>query len=99
VPPAVSHRSRRIPPRRLSKRRRAEKTHVRLGGPLTVGDTQDLLAQKEVQEQVECKAHENSSRQIRRETALWRCGKCRKPRYNAYMCHKDAEMSDVYNYE
>jgi hypothetical protein len=36
----------------LSKRRRAKKTLVRQGGALTVEDAQDILAQKEVDEQV-----------------------------------------------
>ena len=36
----------------LSKRQRAKKTCVRLGGSLTIEDAHDLLAQQEVQEQV-----------------------------------------------
>jgi hypothetical protein len=36
----------------LSKRRRAKKTRVCQGEALTVEDTQDILAQKEVDEQV-----------------------------------------------
>ena len=83
----------------LSKRRRAKKTHVRLGGPLTVGDAQDLLAQKEVQEQVDRETRENGGRRIRTETAPRRCGKCGKPGHNARTCQKDVEMSDVYNSE
>ena len=35
-----------------SKRRRAKKTHMRLGGSLTVQDAQDLLDQKAMGEQV-----------------------------------------------
>ena len=35
----------------LSKRRRAKKTRVRQGGALTIEDVQDVLAQKEVEEQ------------------------------------------------
>jgi hypothetical protein len=46
----------------LSKRRRAKKTRVRLGGPLTVEDAQDLLAQTEVQKQVERETQENGGR-------------------------------------
>jgi hypothetical protein len=36
----------------LSKRRRAKKTYVRQGGTLTVEDAQDIIAQKDVDEQV-----------------------------------------------
>jgi hypothetical protein len=74
----------------LSKRRRAKKTRVHLGGPLTVGDAQELLAQKDVEEEVEHETHENSGWRIRRETALRRCAKCGEPGYNARICQKDA---------
>ena len=36
----------------LSKRRRAKKAHIRQGGALTVEDAQDIIAQKDVDEQV-----------------------------------------------
>lgn len=80
----------------LSKRRRAKKTRVQLGGSLTVGDAQDLLSQKEVQEQVVRELHENGSRRVRTETALRRCSTCGKPGHNARTCQEDVEMSDVY---
>ena len=83
----------------LSKRRRAKKTRVCLGGSLTVGDAHDLLAQKEVQEQMERETRENGGRRTRTETAPRRCGKCGKPGHNARTCQEDAEMSDVYNSE
>ena len=81
----------------LSKRRRAKKTRVRLGGPLNVGDAHDLLAQREVQEQVERETRENGGRRARTETALRRCGKCGKPGHNARTCQGDGGASDVYN--
>jgi triosephosphate isomerase len=36
----------------LSKRRRAKKTRVRLGGSLTIQDAQDLLDQKDIDKQI-----------------------------------------------
>jgi hypothetical protein len=36
----------------LSKRRRAKKTHVRLGGTLAVQDAKDILDQKDINKQV-----------------------------------------------
>jgi hypothetical protein len=36
----------------LSKRRRAKKARIRQGGVLTVEDTQDVISQKDVDEQV-----------------------------------------------
>jgi hypothetical protein len=83
----------------LSKRRRAKKTHVRLGGSLTVGDAHDILAQREVQEQVERETRENSGRRTRTETAPRRCGKCGKPGHNARTCQGDGGTSDVHDLE
>ena len=80
----------------LSKRRRAKKTFIRLGGSLTIEDAYDLLAQKEVQEQVEREMQGNGGRRTRTETAPRCCGRCGKPGHNARTCHKDKEMSDVY---
>jgi hypothetical protein len=36
----------------LSKRRRAKKTRVRQGGALTIEDRQDIVAQKDIDEQI-----------------------------------------------
>lgn len=79
----------------VNKPRRAKKTRVRLGGPLTIGDAQDVLAQKEVEEQVEREMRENGSRQTRTERALRRCGKCGKSGHNARTCQGDVGMFDV----
>jgi hypothetical protein len=79
----------------LSKRRRAKKTRVQLGGSLTVEDAQDMLAQKEAQEQVERDKRENSGRRKRTEAGQRRCGNCGKTGHNARTCQEDAEMSSV----
>lgn len=44
----------RVVNKALSKRRRAKKARVCQGGALTIEDTQDILAQKEVEEQARC---------------------------------------------
>jgi hypothetical protein len=46
----------------LSKRRRARKIRVRQGGSLTVQDGQDLLDQKDVDQQVQQETREGSGR-------------------------------------
>jgi hypothetical protein len=43
----------------LSKHQRAKKTCVCQGGTLTVEDAQDILTQKDAEEQVACNRHEN----------------------------------------
>ena len=52
---------------------------MRVRGSLTIEDAHDLLAQKEVQEQVKHETRENGGRQVRTETAPRRYGNCRKP--------------------
>lgn len=79
----------------LSKRRRAQKTRVQLGESLTVEDAQDILAQKEAQEQVERDKQENSGRRRRTEAGQRRCGTCGKTGHNARTCQEDVEMSSV----
>ena len=77
----------------LSKRRRAKKTRVRLGGPLIVGDGQDLLAQKDVDEQLEEETRKNDGRRRRSEPGVRRCGTCGKTGHNARTCKEDVETS------
>jgi hypothetical protein len=73
----------------LSKRRRAKKTRVQLGGSLTVEDAQDILAQKDAQEQAERDKRENSGRRKRTETRQRRCGTCGMTGHNARTCQED----------
>ncbi|KAF3910067.1 hypothetical protein ABW20_dc0102818 [Dactylellina cionopaga] len=70
----------------LSKRRRAKKTRAHLGGALTVGNIQDSLAQKEVNEQLERERRESSGRRKRDQRAQRCCSNCGEPGYNARTC-------------
>jgi hypothetical protein len=81
----------------LSKRRRAKKTQLRLEGSLSVQDGQDILAQKDADEQLEWEMRENGGRRRRAEPVQRRCGKCGKPGHNARTCEKDEETNYVYN--
>lgn len=83
----------------LSKRRRAKKTRVRQGGALTMEDAHDILAQKEVNEQVARDIRENRGGDGERLATVRRCGNCGKPGHNARTCQIEAEMSDVYSSE
>jgi hypothetical protein len=83
----------------LSKRRRAKRTRVRQGGPLTGEDARDILAQKEVNEQVAQDMRENRGGDRERPANVRRCGNCGKPGHNARTCQVEVEMSDVYNSE
>ena len=77
----------------LSKRRMAKKTRVRNGGTLTIGDAQDLLAQKDADEQLEQEARWRSGRKKRVELGARRCGTCGMTGHNARTCENDMEMS------
>lgn len=75
----------------LSKRRRAKKTRVRLGGSLTIQDAQDSLDQKDVHGQIEQEMHQSSSRVGGARTNVRSCRICGKPGHNARTCQKAVE--------
>ena len=78
----------------LSKRRRAKKTRVRLGGLLTVQEAQDILDQKAVGEQVAQEIQQNSGSAGGSRTKIRCCGVCGKPGHNARTCKEVTESSD-----
>jgi hypothetical protein len=78
----------------LSKRRRAKKTRVRLGGSLTVQEAQDLLDQKAVGEQLVQETRQNGGGAGGSRTKIRCCGVCGKPGHNARTCKEAAESSD-----
>ena len=78
----------------LSKRRRAKKTRVRLGGSLTVQEAQDLLDQKAVGEQLAQEGRRNGGGAGGSRTKIQCCGVCGKPGHNARTCKEAAESSD-----
>jgi hypothetical protein len=78
----------------LSKRRRAKKTRVRLGGSLTVQDAEDLLDQKAVDEQVMQENRQGGGRAGGARTKARCCGVCGKPGHNARTCQEAVESSD-----
>jgi hypothetical protein len=79
----------------LSKRRRAKRTRVQLGGSLTMQDAEDLLVQKDVDEQVLQENQRRSGRARGARTKAPCCGVCRKPGHNARSCQEAAEGSNL----
>jgi hypothetical protein len=67
----------------LSKRRRAKKARVRQGGVLTVKDAQDILAQKDVDKQVQRDLRAEGGNQKEGQSSGRRCGTCGKAGHNA----------------
>jgi len=78
----------------LSKRRRAKKTRIRLGGSLTIQKAQDLLDQKAVGEQLAQEGRRNGGGTGGSRTKIQYCGVCGKPGHNARTCKEAAESSD-----
>ena len=78
----------------LSKRRRAKKTRIRLGGSLTVQEAQDLLDQKAVGELLVQEIRQNGSGTGRSRTKIRYCGVYGKPGHNIRTYKEAAESSD-----
>jgi hypothetical protein len=79
----------------LSKRRRAKKTRVRLGGSLTIKNRLDLLDQKDVDEQIKVEERKSSTQGGSSHTKVPRCSKCSKPGHNIRTCKEDTEISNL----
>jgi hypothetical protein len=78
----------------LSKRRRAKRTRVQLGGSLTVQDAKDLLDQKAVVGEVVQETQPDSGGTGGGRTKVRCCGVCGKPGHNVRTCQEVAESSD-----
>ena len=70
----------------LSKRRRAKKTRVRQGGALTIEDTQDILAQKEAEEQARRDKRSEGGRQNEGQPSGRRYGTYGETGHNTRTC-------------
>jgi len=77
----------------LSKRRRARKTRVRKGGALSVGDAQDIIAQKDAEALVARDKRENGRGRGAPPGGIRRCGNCGEIGHNARTCDIDVEIS------
>jgi hypothetical protein len=83
----------------LSKRRRAKKTRVRQGGALTIEDAQDLIAQKDIDEQIRRDIRTEGGNRGEGQPSKRRCGTYGKAGYNARTCQEDIDMSSLSNSE
>jgi hypothetical protein len=83
----------------LSKRRRAKKTRVRQGGALTIEDAQDVLAQKEAEEQARRDKRAKGGRQNEGQSSRRRCGTCGKTGHNTRTCQEVIDVSSLSEFE
>lgn len=78
----------------LSKRRRAKKACIYLGGSLSIQDAEDLLDQKAVNDQVTQETQLGGG-SVRGGRTKLRCyGLCGKPGHNSRTCKEAVELSD-----
>lgn len=77
----------------LSKRRQARRTRVAKSGALEVGEAQDLLAQKDVDDQISRERRPRGGRLRRAAATIRRCGSCGKAGHNARTCIVDIDSS------
>ncbi|KFY24886.1 hypothetical protein V493_04968 [Pseudogymnoascus sp. VKM F-4281 (FW-2241)] len=77
----------------LSKRRRAKKNRIRQGGALTIEDAHDILAQEEVDAQIQRDGCSRGVGKNEGQPTVRRCGTCSKTGHNARTCQEVVEIS------
>jgi hypothetical protein len=85
-------RTLRVANEALSKRRRAKKARIRQGGVLIVEDTQDIIAQKDVDEQVRRDVRAAGGSRGEAQPSGRHCRICGKTGYNTRTCQEDIDI-------
>ena len=72
-----------------TKRRQRKKKRIQKRGTLTKGEGEDILAQKEADQQIAREERQEGERSGLSRQALARCSRCREPGHNSRTCKKD----------
>jgi len=72
-----------------TKRRQRKKKRIQKRGTLTRGEGEDILAQKEADQQIEREQRQGGERSGLSRQALARCTRCREAGHNSRTCKKD----------
>ena len=72
-----------------SARKQRKKKRIQKRGTLTKGEGEDILAQREVEQQISRKERQGGARSGLSRQALARCTRCRETGYNLRTCKKD----------
>jgi hypothetical protein len=72
-----------------SKRRQRKKKRIQQRGVLTKGEGENILAQKEAEQQIEREQRQGGERSGLTRQALARCRRCRETGHNSRTCKKD----------
>ena len=73
----------------VSERRRRKKKRIQKRGVLTKGAGEDILAQREADEQITREERQGGERSGVSRQALARCSRCRETGHNSRTCKKD----------
>ena len=77
----------------LAKRRRAKKSRVQLGGPLTIEESQVIIEEKQKGKRPAGEISGGAEESVRGGPTKRRCGNCGETGHNARTCEKDEEGS------
>lgn len=83
----------------LSKCRRVKKTRIREGGALKIKNARDIIARKEVEEQVRRDKRSREGNQSEGQSTARRCGTCGKTGHNVRTCKEDVNMLSLIDSE
>jgi len=72
-----------------TKRRQRKKKRIQKQGTLTIGEGEDILAQREADQQIEREQRQGGGRSGLSRQALARCKRCRETGHNSRTCKKD----------
>jgi hypothetical protein len=73
-----------------SKRKQRKKKRIQQQGVLTKRAGEDIIAQREANEQITREERQGREQSGLSRQALARCSRCREPRHNARTCKKDS---------
>jgi hypothetical protein len=73
-----------------TKRRQRKKKQIQRQGTLTKGESEDILAQKEANQQIEHEQRQGGKQSGLSHQAMACCKRCRETRHNLQTCKKDA---------
>jgi hypothetical protein len=78
----------------LSKRRRAKKRRIQAGGPLSIYDATEILADRDMDIQLAEEMRSENNNRKRRADGPRHCGNCGKTGHNSRTCQEGIEMDD-----
>jgi hypothetical protein len=80
-----------------SKRRQRKTKRIQKQGTLTKGEGEDILAQKEADQQIEREQRQGGEQLGLSRQALARCKRCRDPGHNSRTCKKETLDTNIHH--